>query len=221
MVTPRLVITPTAGLTDLARNVAQAEKLLGSPAPILKAFGVVGLREVDLNFRAQGRPRWEPLKPSTTAAARGPRGKRGPQALSGFRGTFDSSISGRTVAIFSRDPRTLFHEKGTKGPYEIRAKNAKALALPFLPGRDGGKGTSGSGKAGKRSLAGLGRARRSGTGFVLPGGSRKVGTTNVAFYAKVTHPGLPARPMLPTTDQIVPRLKAAAIAIVTAALKRR
>ena len=224
MVTSRLVIAPQNGLEDLAARVAKAEAVLGSPTPILKAFAVVGLREVDLNFRAQGRPRWAPLKPSTVAAARGPRGHRGPQALSGFRNTFDATISGRTVAIFSRDPKTEFHEKGTKGPYEIKAKNAKALALPFLPSRDGGKGTSGSGKAGKQSLAGLGRARRSGSGFVLPGGQRKVGTTNVAFYKKVIHPGLPARPMLPTAEgpfSIVPKLQAAAGAIIQAALLKR
>lgn len=223
MVTASLVISPANGLSALSASVAQAEKLLGSPRPILKAFGVVALREVDLNFRAGGRPRWEPLRPSTIAAAR--QGKRpagrGPQPLSGFRNTFDTSIADRTVAVFSRDPNTLFHEKGTRGPYEIRPKHAKALALPFLPGRDAGKGTSGTGKPGRFSLSGLGRSRRSRGGFVTPGGRRKVATTNVAFYAKVIHPGLPARPMLPTADQLVPRLEAAATAILLGAFKQQ
>lgn len=184
--------------TAVLRRV-EAE-VLSNPRPVLKAIGVRLLREVDDIFRAQGRPAWAPMKPSTVAGKRQGRGSGSPRLLAGLRNTFDMALTGaREVTVFTRDPRAMFHEFGTKGPYEIRPKTAKALALPFLPGRDSGKGTAGTGKAGRFSLSGLGRSRqREGGGFLTPAGAKRVAYTNVSFRKKVTHPGLPARPMLPS-----------------------
>jgi phage gpG-like protein len=204
---------------------AVEKELVANPTPLLKVFGLRVLREVDEIFRAQGKPAWAPLKPSTVSAKRQATGKasRGTKALAGLRSTFDMQISGpRQVTVFSTEPKAIFHEFGTKGPYEIRPKTAKALALPFLPGRDAGTGTARSGKAGKFSLSGLGRARATGRGsFTTPGGATKVAYSNVSFRVKVIHPGLPARRMLPTADQIIPILKREATAFIAHLTRKR
>lgn len=189
------------------------QDVLGRKEPLLKVLGLRVLREIDETFKAQGKPPWQPLKPSTIAAKRQGRGKGGPQALSGLRNSFDLRVTPNQAVVFSDRPEAVFHEFGTKGPYEIKPKAAKALALPFLPGRDAGKGSAGSGKAGRLSLAGLARSTRinaRGTVQVAAGatgrfakrvGKAAVPFTNVAFYKKVIHPGLPARPMLPTIQR--------------------
>lgn len=195
------------GMGEVQAILNQARDAMGRREPILKAMGLRVLREVDETFRAQGKPRWEPLKPSTVAAKRQGKGKGGPQALSGLRNSFDLTVSANRAVVFSNRPEAVFHEFGTRGPYEIRPKQAKALALPFFAGRDSGGGTSGSGKSGRLSLAGLGRSRTvNARRTVQTSGGRKVPFTNVAFYTKVIHPGLPARRMLPTVDQAIPLL---------------
>lgn len=199
------------------------QELFRNPTPLLKVWGVRMLREVDEIFRAQGKPPWAPLKPSTIAAKRQGKGSSGVKALAGLRNSFDFRITGpRQLTVFSTRPEAVFQEFGTKGPYEIRPKHAKALALPFLAGRDTGKGTAGTGRSGRHSLAGLGRAKATGRGsFTTASGATRVPTTNVSFFKKVIHPGLPARRMLPTIDRAVTILKAEAQAFIAHLTARR
>ena len=216
----------TSELIALGTKLRDVAAELHRPDAILKAIGVEALAEVDRIFRVGGDPPWPALAESTQAAKR--QGKGGGGAglpLQGLRGTFDARIEApKTVLIESNDFRTAFHEFGTHGPYEIRAKNAKALALPFLPGRDG------AGKPGRFSLAGLGSSRRGKAGSFIfsPARGQRVSKrlagrigktvspyTKVAFYDHVTHPGLKKRQMLPTAAQLGPRLVAAADALFT------
>lgn len=225
MIQVQLKIDPR--LKELREQFQLADKVLGDRKPLLKALGVAMLREVDAIFKAGGKPAWAPLKPSTLFAKRLGKGSKAStsQPLSGLRNTFDILVENNRVIVYTNSPVAKFHEFGTHGPYEIRPVRAKALALPFLPGRDAGGGLTGTGRAGRVSLAGLGRSsRRSTGGFVfhpvkgkkVPGrfagraGKPVVALTNVAFYTKVIHPGLPARPMLPTTEQAIPILRNAA-----------
>jgi len=204
--------------------LAEIEQLTGSPRPVLKVMALRVLREVDEIFRAQGKPAWKPLQPSTIAAKRAPTNKsRGVQALAGLRATFDYRITGdRSATVFSRDPRAIFHEFGTKGPYPIVARNAKALALPFLAGRDSGLGTAGTGKSGRFSLSGLGASRRNTRGsFQTPAGPTRVAYSNVSFRKRVMHPGLPVRRMLPTAEQAIGFLRTEVQAFLTHLRGRR
>lgn len=216
-----MAVTVTNTATKLL--IAVEREVLQQPAGLLKAWGLRTLREVDEIFRAQGKPPWAPLRPSTISAKRQGRGTGGPQALAGLRRSWDARQTGpRSVTVFNTNPIAGFHEDGTKGPYEIRPKHAKALALPFLPGRDAGKGTAGTGKAGRFSLSGLGRSRATGRGsFKGPSGGTKVPYSNVSFRRKVIHPGLPKRPMLPTPAQLIPILQREAAAFIAFVARKR
>lgn len=216
-------------LVDAAQRTAAA---FGSPRRLLSEMGAEVLTWIDETFDQGGRPAWEPLRPSTLAGRRQGSGAAfssgSPLRDNGkLRTSFDEKVlTDSRVEIGSDNPVARFHQYGTKGPYEIKPRFAKALALPALvSGPDGGV-------IGQRSLK---RAKSTGRGsFVLPGIKRfktplrpgqrtasgrlvegaasrvafnvRVPYKNVAFVRSVTHPGLPARPMLPTPEQIVPRL---------------
>lgn len=189
---------------------------LGSPRGLLKAFGITVRREIDLIFREGGRPQWKPLAPWTLAGKR--QGKRkGSFAilpLQSLRTQFVTRVEDRAVTVTQTNPVALFQHFGTRGPYPIRPKNAKALALPNPEG------------GGAFSLAGLGRSRRRPTGggftFKAAAGQRVPGRfagrqgkavqprKSIVFFAGVMHPGLVPRPIFPTDAQIIPRLEAAA-----------
>lgn len=205
---PTQLTVPTATLGALQKLVTGYANQFQNPQPLLKAWGLRTLAEVDRIFKERGRPRWKPLAQSTFIANRG----RAP--LEGIRKTFDMQIAGRQVSVFTNHPAAVFQEFGTKGPYEIKPKHAKALALPFLPGRDA-KGTRGS-RPGVHTKAGLGRSTRiRPSTFFKPGAGKSVAVSNVSFYAKVIHPGLPARRMLPTEKQMIPILAKLTIAVIT------
>ncbi len=213
------------------RGLAETQGLLGdvsrellqNPTPLLKVWGIRMVRETTDIINQGGKPSWVSLRPSTIAAKRQGKGPGGVKPLIGFRDDVDFRLSGpREMTLFISDPRAVFHEFGTKGPYEIRPKNAKALALPFLPGVSAGKGTAGTGKAGTFSLGGLGRAKPTGRGsFVTAGGKTRVPNTNVSFRKKVIHPGLPVRRILPTEEQTVPLLERETTAFVDHLVNRR
>lgn len=229
-------------LGDLARRIRSAEELLGRPDPILKAFGVVTLGWIGQTFRVGGRPKWKPLTDWTLAGRREGRGKPGSRAASmsaqplqnngNLRNSFDFQISGRSTTIFSNNPVAHFHEFGTKGPYEIKPKNAKALALPFL---DRHKTGPRAGKVkGQYSLAGLGRSKPNGRGgYILDRNAikhhahaQRAGKSvspykEVYLLLKVIHPGISARPMLPTDEQILPALDAAAKRLIFLSMTQR
>lgn len=224
-----------SGLGDATGLLGDIEReLLANPTPLLKVWGIRMVRATHEIIQAGGKPPWAPLAPSTIAAKRQGKGAGGVKPLIGFRDDVDFALSGpREVTTFIRDPRAVFHEFGTKGPYEIRAKHGKALALPFLPGRDAGKGTAGTGKAGRHSLAGLGRGISTGRGsFLVPGkasaslvgpprASTRTPFSNVTFRKKVIHPGLKQRRLLPTEEQAVPMLVAEGAAFVDFLARKR
>jgi len=113
-------------------------------------------------------------------------------------------VTDRSVTVFSPSPIAIFQELGTKGPYQIRAKPGGFLAIPTGP----------------KTLAGLGRSKATGRGSFLfsPGktipkrfagrvGKAVVPFESVIFRREVTHPGLVPRPVLPTPEQLAPRLQ--------------
>ena len=212
-------VVPTAQLARLRGITVAVQTLAGRPTPLLKRWGVLVQQEIDRNFQSGGRPPWVPLRPSTIAARR--KGSDKPLRDTGaLQRSFDQELGPRDVTVFSRSPVAVFHEFGTRGPYPIRAKHAKALAIP----------------TGNKSLAGLGRSPRlKAGGFVFrPGPGQKAGKrfagrvgktvqpfAGLIFRREVMHPGLPARPMLPTPALLVPRLIAAGEALVRQLVERR
>lgn len=93
-------------------------------------------RSVDLNFANEGRPdKWTPLRPGTIEARKGD-GKSdkilqdtGKLKQSWQRGAEGNifQLSPVMVDIGTNIEYAHFHQDGTKGPYRIAAKNAKAL----------------------------------------------------------------------------------------------
>lgn len=216
---PAAVTFRAPDVAPLVQQLTAVKTLAGSPAPLVKAWGTEVLAFVGETFRRGGQPAWKPLAASTVAARRQGKGS-GPAQILRNTGAYQRSFDLRTeptrAVVFSTSPIAPFQEFGTKGPYPIVPKNAKALALPFLPGRDAGKGTAGTGKAGRFSLAGIGRGGKS-----RASGKKVAAYSNVSFRKKVMHPGLAKRPVFPTPAQIVPRLVAVGERVIQAVLKRQ
>lgn len=225
-------------LRELTSRIQEAERAFGNPGPLLKAWGVTILGLVDRNFRDGGNPKWQPLRPGTLFSRRWKKavGRRGTvlrlaseisrgaglayaqthplQNTGALRRSFDFAVQPRRLTVFSRSPVAVWHEFGTK-PYIIRPKVAKALIIPTGP----------------FTLAGLGRSAPTGRGsFIFTPAKRQkriperlknrigkvvVPYENFIFRDEVHHPGLPARPMLPSPDQAIPALRQAADAFLT------
>lgn len=216
---------------DIGNRLLDFERLIGSPEPLLKKWGVIVEREIQQNFAQGGRPKWEPITPWTRAGRRGTGDSARPLVDTGqLRSSFDHSISGRKLIVFSTDPKAVWHEFGVAPRAEIRPKNAKALALPFLKAGNLSGGRAGPSIPGQFSLTGLQRSRsvRPGSRTVkfrpagifgtslgakipkrLQGrvGKNVVPYKNIMFVTVIKNwPGIPARPMLPVPEEIAPRL---------------
>ena len=187
---------------DIVRVTGELERAvaaLKNPTPLLKAFGVVGLGQVQRNFRDGGRPTWKPLKPRTIAARRAGKGSGSAQPLrntGALQRSWDARLHDRSVEIFSDSPVAIYHEQGTKGPYVIKPKRRKVLAFPTGPTTFAG--TTIASVRGERRIV----SRKAGTPVLAAKG--------VAFATQVIHPGLPVRRMTPTEEQLRPGLEAAA-----------
>ncbi len=192
-------------LAPLRRQVREVTKVLGSPEPLLRAFGVATLGFIGQTFREGGRPAWTPLRPSTVAQRRAGRGSGSAKPLQNTGAllrSFDLAVYATRVVVFSQSKVGPWQHAGTRGPYPIRPKVAKALA--WVGVGDGG---------GQVSFSGLGRGRPTGRGSFV-GTPKRGGRTVIAkkagaslvFAKGVMHPGLPARRILPTPEQITPVL---------------
>ncbi len=179
--------TVTINVTALAAR-AKIERLAKAVGPgvILKAVGLRLLSYVDESFKTKGRGAWRHLAWTTNAMRREGTGQP-LQDTGRYKQSFVRDVGGRAGpgTDYETDDRTFvevgsnvktpsgiplgkIHEFGTK-PFVIEVKNAKVLA-----------GKIGSGV----SVFGLG------------GKHAKIGW--LIFGKKVNHPGIPARPVLPT-----------------------
>lgn len=155
--------------------------------PLLKRIGERLKGFVDESFRTRGRGAWAPLAWSTVAMrAHGgsvPLQDTGSYKQSWTSRTFVTPDGGYAEVGTAKTPLAFWLEYGTgtfagKGPYTIRIRNAKVLAARF-----GG---------------GAGQFQMLGGGAVLRGGKN----ANWVFFGKeVQHPGIPGRPVLPTTAE--------------------
>lgn len=161
-------LVPQVALTRLATAMG--------PAFLLNLMGARLLSFVDEAFRTRGRGKWRRLAWSTIAL----RARGGDEPLQdvNYRQSFVKESDGATYVEVGSNfktstgiPLAKIHEGGT-GPYVIEVRNARVLA--------------------GRLTRPLG---------LIPGG-RMTGTAGAPgflfFGKKVNHPGVPARPALPT-----------------------
>lgn len=155
---------------------------VGAPV-LLTLLGARLMSYVDESFRTAGRGKWQRLSWSTLALRK--RGGDQPLQDTGmYKQSFvpetDNSTFievGTNFKVGAGVPLGKVHEFGTK-PYIIRLRNAKVLAAQIGLGAHG---------AGEHGPVGLLRSRRE---------------TRWFFFGKeVHHPGVPARPVLPATEQ--------------------
>lgn len=151
-------------------------------------IGIAVVGWIDKNFKSQGLEKpWKPLRPSTEFAKR--KAGVGAKALAGLRAWVTHKPTDKHVVVgFPPESPAKYHHYGTKGPYEIRPKNKKALRFLMPP----------------FSSIATGQMRTVLT--PRPGGMPKVGMAkgnkqSWLFTTKVIHPGLPARPLLPSIQR--------------------
>lgn len=185
MATARIEITVL--VSPRARRIID---LLGSPAGLLKAVGARFMSYVQESFQRSGQhqgfstPRWAPLAWGTVALRK--RGGSAPLQDTGMlKQSYVTETDGKTyVAVgTNRTPLAFWHEFGTgthgtgKGMYIIRPIRAKVLAAEL------GSGAHGA-------------AEHSPVSFIA---SKR--PSNWMFFGKeVHHPGVAARPVLPTKE---------------------
>jgi hypothetical protein len=146
--------------------------------------------------------------------------------LQGFLGKLRWEVTATTAEVVVDHFAAKWQHEGTPGPYPIRPKVAKALALPWFKGLASTIAAPHVGRGeGHFSLAGLGRSRPTGRGgFVFrpapgqrisPRLAGRIGRTvqarkSLVFFGGVMHPGLPPRPLFPSDQAIYASLGDAA-----------
>lgn len=151
-------------------------------------IGIIVVGWVDKNFKAQGLEKpWAPLRPSTMFAKR--MAGVGAKALEGLRSWVTHRASAKNVVIgFPSESPAKYHHYGTKGPYEIRPRNKKALRFLMPP----------FSSIATRQMRTVLSPRPAGMSKV---GMVKENKQSWLFTQVVHHPGLPARPLLPSIQK--------------------
>lgn len=166
--------------TAVGQRKLVALKKAVAPQTILEVIGQRFLAWVDESFKTRGRGQWRPLAWGTLALR--PRGGDAPLQDTGrYKQSFVLETDNRTrVSVGSSIkgpggvPLSKIHEEGTN-PYTIRARTAKVLAA-----------RAGQGSGGAR-IVGLIATKRVSEWII--------------FGKEVHHPGIPARPVLPTKQE--------------------
>ena len=193
------------GVQQVQRELGRVIGSIAKPQPLLRAVGTVIDRWIDQNFLAQGaEQRWKPLAASTIFARRQGRGGGSPRVLMDrgkLRASHSFKVSGSIVQIgFPQGSAAEYHHKGSP-PHTIRAKKATMLAFPFPAFSQLSTGAMRTKFVKKRTGApavGIVKAtaiRKA--GMAVPKGRGAV--QSYLFARQVHHPGLVARPLLPTT----------------------
>ena len=179
--------TVTINVTTLAarEKIDRLAKAIG-PGPILKVIGMRLLSYVDESFKTHGRGQWRPLA-WTTLALRKRGGDQPLQDTGRYKQSFVSETDSKTfveVGSNVKVPSGLslgkIHEFGTS-PYTIRSRGGKIMMAMI------GQGVGGAGEHAGISLisrVGITPLRRE--------------TNWLIFGKEIHHPGIPARPVLPT-----------------------
>jgi phage gpG-like protein len=175
------------GLDAVTRQIRHAINGVKKRVTLYRRIGTALVAWIDRNFMDEGtEQRWEPLAAGTLFARR--KGGVGAKILQNngllrASHTYEAS-AGKVVVGFPNNRIAEYHHWGTPGPYEIRPRNAKALMF-FAPPGTGGAGRTTIIKR-KKGAPKVGLANKSGS------------KQSVIFATHVMHPGLKARPLLPS-----------------------
>lgn len=216
------------GVQQVQRELGRIIGSIAKPQPILRAIGTVVDQWIDQNFLAQGaEQRWKPLAASTIFARRQGRGGGSPRVLMDrgkLRASHSFKVSGSMVQIgFPQGSTAEYHHAGSP-PHTIPAKPGKTLAFPF-------PAFSRLSTGAMRTTFARTRTGSPHVGIVKAAAIRKAGMSSpkgkgavqsVLFARQVHHPGLVARPLLPTTglaEQLAREAVEAHIAAVVAKMQ--
>lgn len=182
-VTIKVTLTGDKEVYNILRRLTRMD---ADKSVLYDRFGLQVLNWVDKQFQTQGGQGgspWPRLSPNTIAGRR-KGSSRILQDTGRLKTSFTHRVSGRGVSVGTNVEYAPFHQFGTKGPYEIKPKNAKALAFKMAGGGSAVR-ASFSSRATKATY-------RKGDKYVI--------------VRSVMHPGLKARSMLPSAEQITPIL---------------
>lgn len=174
----------------LKQTLARISKNVRNRKDLHLRFAILASQWVDRNFQRQGAltgKKWDKLSPNTIEG----RINKSSSILQNRRILQQSFLprwNEKQATIGSPLDIALWHHKGTKS-FSISPKKKDFLAFPHAQGTP------------------LKKA------FTFPSKERKFkkGTRFVFTNKTIQHPGLPARPMLPTGKQILPQLLRAAL----------
>lgn len=202
------------GLDQASQYLRQVMASVKDRTRLMRQVGQTLDKWIDTNFAAGGAEhKWAPLAASTVFARRQGRGLGGAQPLrnTGLLRASHSFVAtaDRVVVGFPENSVAGFQHFGTPGPYTIAARNAKALAFPYPMWMNAGRRGPGANvivrrKAGSPVRGRVTSKRATQLGYKIPKGR---GDLQAMLIVKsVQHPGLVARPLLPTiplAEQIV------------------
>lgn len=191
---------------QLRKTLAELRKRTGNLAPLHKRFGEAALGWIARNFEREGSPKWKPLSRNTLAGRRMGSGKILQNTGIHLKNTFRYRHDRNAVRVGTPSKIARYHEEGT-GPYEIKPKHGSVLVFPMA----GGGNVVQAGGVFRRAVAvdlksGKSQYRTRGGGLSRGGGQ------GLGVFRKVRHPGLTARPMLPTQVQVYEEIQLAEIA---------
>jgi len=179
--------------TDIVqRLLLRLHASLENLQPVHERIALQLWKWIQKNFQEGGTERpWAPLKEGTILGRR--RKSSVPLQDSGrLRQSFTYRATATEAVVGSADPRAEWHHKGT-APYTIYPRNKKALAFPSPHGKV--KSAVGT----QKFLRGEKRGKGGFTTFRGAGRSKKdFARLPFLVVKKVRHPGLPARPLLPS-----------------------
>jgi phage gpG-like protein len=177
-----ITVSITLETRGLEEAKARIESLALTPDRLRELHGRWGaqtLNWVNENFEQEGAltgTPWQRLSANTIAGRRRGSSKILQDTGTHLRNTFTMKFDETEAVVGTASEIALFHEEGTKGPYEIKPKNPDGW-LVFAVAAGGARvGASLSGISSRKTW-------RKGQ--------------NVAFSKGVMHPGLVPRPMLP------------------------
>lgn len=218
---------PDARLRELGQALLEAERAIGNPEALLKRWGIQTVKWIQQNMRDGGSPGWKPLSPWTIAGRRiGPKKpgeSKNPDAkplidTGHLLHSWDFITEHHGVRIYSKDVKAIYHHYGVAAR-DIVAKPGKTLAIPALDIQSGGpksqftlRGLSRAlpnprGQPGKSFIYKKPTGQRTPQRFAGRVGKPVVPYANIIFRQRVHWGGIPARPLLPTDEQILPTLK--------------
>lgn len=185
------------GLRILSLKLQRAANRIGNFGELHRRVGIRMLAWIHQNFRVSGLERpWAPLAPNTILARRLGGGRGGARPLrntGGLEGSFSYTATDTEAVVGAPGDLARWHHRGVRPFGPIRPRTKKALAFVAVGGGIKKPGTT-------RRLLRAEKTQRKFTDFRLAGRSKKdfARLPFVVVSQVKRHPGIPARPLVPS-----------------------